>query len=173
MFEETASLGGLDVQMAYYRGFKEFKATRWVDNSAQLVRHMTGVFCLGGETQIRKVLRHTIAETKKRKVNALVFVGDCCEENVDRLCAQAGELGMLGVPVFLFQEGIDQVAMRVFNQIARLTSGAYCRFDSSSARQLRELLSAVAVYAAGGRRALEDYSKRAGKNVALLTQQVR
>ena len=173
MFEETAALGGLDVQMAFYRGFHEFKTTKWLNNSKALVRQMTGVFCLGGETQIEKVLHHTVAETKQEKVNALVFVGDCCEENVDRLCAIAGELGMLGVPAFVFQEGHDPVAMRVFKQITHLTRGAYCHFDSSSAKQLRDLLSAVAVYAAGGRRALEDFSKRAGKDVALLTQQIR
>lgn len=173
MFEETATLGGLDVQMAYYRGFGEFQATKWVNNSAELVRQMTAVFCLGGETQIRKVLRHAINETKKKKVNALVFVGDCCEEDVDKLCAIAGELGLLNVPVFIFHEGGEPTAARTFQQIVKLTNGAYCAFDSSSAKQLRDLLSAVAVYAAGGRKALESYSRRSSENVALLTQQVR
>ena len=173
MFEETATLGGLDVQIAYYRGFGEFQATKWVHNSAELVRQMTAVFCLGGETQIRKVLRHAINETKKKKVNALVFVGDCCEEDVDKLCALAGELGLLNVPVFIFHEGGEPTAARTFQQIVKLTNGAYCAFDSSSAKQLRDLLSAVAVYAAGGRKALESYSLHSGENVALLTQQVR
>ena len=173
MFEETAALGGLDVQMAYYRGFGEFQASNWISNSAELVRQMTGVFCLGGETQIRKVLKHAIDESKKKRVNALVFVGDCCEEDVDRLCALAGELGLLNVPVFIFHEGGEPTAARTFQQIVKLTKGAYCAFDSSSARQLRDLLSAVAVYAAGGRKALESYSRRAGQNVALLTQQIR
>ena len=173
MFEETATLGGLDVQMAYYRGFGEFQASKWVNNSAELVRQMTAVFCLGGETQIRKVLRHAINETKKKKVNALVFVGDCCEEDVDKLCALAGELGLLNVPVFIFHEGGEPTAARAFRQIVKLTNGAYCAFDGSSAQQLRDLLSAVAVYAAGGRKALETFSRGAGQGVALLTQQVR
>ena len=173
MFEETATLGGLDVQMAYYRGFGEFQASKWVNNSAELVRQMTAVFCLGGETQIRKVLRHAINETKKKKVNALVFVGDCCEEDVDKLCALAGELGILNVPVFIFHEGGEPTAARAFRQIVKLTNGAYCAFDGSSAQQLRDLLSAVAVYAAGGRKALETFSRGAGQGVALLTQQVR
>ena len=173
MFEETATLGGLDVQMVYYRGFGEFQASKWVNNSAELVRQMTAVFCLGGETQIRKVLRHAINETKKKKVNALVFVGDCCEEDVDKLCALAGELGLLNVPVFIFHEGGEPTAARAFRQIVKLTNGAYCAFDGSSAQQLRDLLSAVAVYAAGGRKALETFSRGAGQGVALLTQQVR
>ena len=173
MFEETASLGGLDVQMAYYRGFGEFNATQWVNNSSELVRQMTAVFCLGGETQIRKVLRHTIGETKKKRVNALVFVGDCCEEDVDKLCALAGELGLLNVPIFIFHEGGESTAAQAFRQIVKLTKGAYCAFDGSSARQLRDLLSAVAVYAAGGRKALENFSRGAGNDVGLLTQQMR
>ncbi len=173
MFEETASLGGLDVQMAYYRGFGEFQASQWVSNSAELVRQMTAVFCLGGETQIRKVLRHAINETKKKRVNALVFVGDCCEEDVDKLCALAGELGLLNVPVFIFHEGGEPTAARTFHQIVKLTKGAYCAFDGSSAKQLRDLLSAVAVYAAGGRKALESFGRRTGGSVGLLTKQIR
>ena len=173
MFEATHALGGLDVQLVYYRGFGECKHSKWVSDSRALVKLMTGVFCRGGYTQIRKVLRHAIAETRKRKVNALVFVGDCMEENVDELCHLAGELGVLGVPAFLFHEGHDPVAGYAFREIARLSGGAYCRFDAASAGALRELLSAVAVYAAGGRRALEDYGRRAGGAVLQIASQVR
>jgi hypothetical protein len=172
MFEETAGLGGLIIQLCYYRGFKEFSASGWLTNTADLHRRMTAVRCLGGHTQIAKVLRHAIAETLQNKVNALVFVGDCMEEEVDQLCQLAGELGIHNVPVFLFQEGHDPVAERTFKQIARLTNGAYCPFDAGSAQQLRDLLSAVAVYAAGGRRALENFSKSRGEGVKLLTRQI-
>ena len=95
------------------------------------------------------------------------------EESVDELCRLAGELGILGVPTFIFQEGDEPIAMRAFKQIARLTGGAHCSFDSSSADQLRDLLSAVAVFAAGGRKALENFSKRAGREVLLIAQQVK
>ena len=173
MFTETAALGGLEIQMAYYRGFGEFKATPWISTSGDLVRRMTAVYCLGGHTQIAKVLKHALAETEGKKVNALVFVGDCVEEDIDHLCNLAGELGMRGVPVFVFQEGSEVVATRAFKQIAKLTNGAHCSFDSSSAKQLRDLLSAVAVYAAGGRRALENFSRKAGGEVRLLANQVR
>jgi hypothetical protein len=118
---------------------------------------MTRVNCAGGYTQIRKVLSHARTEAAKKPVNALVYVGDCMEEDIDDLCGRAGELALLGVPVFLFQEGHDQRAERAFKEIARLSRGAHCRFDTGSARQLRELLTAVAVYAIGGRKALQDY----------------
>ena len=172
MFAETEALGGLDVQLVYYRGFGECRASPWVSESPRLVRYMTGVACLGGQTQIAKVLKHAIAETQRQKVNALVFVGDCMEEDPDRLGALAGELGMLGVPVFIFHEGGEPVAARTFRDIAKLTGGACCPFDPSSPRALRDLLSAVAVYAAGGRLALADYAKRTGGAALQLTHQV-
>jgi hypothetical protein len=104
----------------------------------------------------------------------LVYVGDCMEEEVDDLCGRAGELALLGVPAFVFQEGREARAERAFREIARLTNGAYCRFDSGSATQLRGLLAAVAVFAAGGRRALEAMGPRiAGRGARLLLEQMR
>jgi len=114
-----------------------------------------------------------IKETKKKKVGALVFVGDSIEEDVDRLGHLAGELGLLGLPCFMFHEGQDPLARMAFQQIARLSGGAYCPFDTTSAQQLRDLLSAVAVYAAGGRKALADYGDRKGGVVRQLTHQVK
>lgn len=173
MFKATDGLGGLDVQLVFYRGFGECRASPWVSNTGDLVRRMTAVFCLAGQTQIAKVLRHGIAETKRRKVNALVFVGDSMEEAIDALAQLGGELGLLGVPCFVFHEGGDPIAARAFKELARLSHGAYCAFDASSAQQLKDLLSAVAVYAAGGRKALEHYGKAKGGLVLQLTHQVR
>lgn len=158
MFSAVKDIGGLDVQLMYFRGFGECRASKWVGNPDALARLMTSVSCRGGQTQIAKVLTHGRRETEREKVHALVYVGDAMEEDVDHLCHLAGELSLRGVPMFLFQEGHDPIAERAFREIARLTKGAYCRFDAGSAAQLRELLSAVAVYAAGGRVALENMS---------------
>jgi hypothetical protein len=168
MFHAVKAVGGLDVQLIYFRGAGECRASKWVSDPDALAALMTRVNCAGGYTQIRKVLSHARAEAGKKPVNALVYVGDCMEEDVDDLCGRAGELALLGVPVFLFQEGADTRAERAFREIARLTKGAYCRFDAGSAAQLRDLLSAVAVYAAGGRKALEALSGRGAR--ALLQQ---
>ena len=173
MFLETETLGGLDIQLCYYGGFREFYASPWLGSSADLLAQMREVRCAGGMTQIERVLKHTAAESRQDKVNALVFVGDCMEENIDQLCHMAGELGIMGVPAFLFHEGDDQAAERTFREIARLSGGAYCRFDASSAQQLRDLLSAVAVYAAGGRKALEDFGQRQGGAALRLTRQFK
>ncbi|MCG6969654.1 MAG: VWA domain-containing protein [Gammaproteobacteria bacterium] len=168
MFRETASLGGLDIQLVYYRGFGEFFASSWVSSSETLLQTMTGVSCVGGFTQIGKVLQHSLKETQRQKVNAVVFVGDCMEEDVDRLCHLAGQLAFQGVPVFIFHEGDDAVAAKTFRQIAQITNGACCPFDRRSAQQLKDLLSAVAVYAAGGYKALQDFHQRKGSVILQL-----
>lgn len=172
MFTETAALGGLEIQLAHYGGFGAFAASPWLTRSDALLASMRAVRCLGGQTQIGRVLDHASAETARRKVNALVFVGDAMEEDIDALCHKAGALGLCGVPAFIFHEGGDALAERAFREIARLTHGAYCRFDQGSARQLRELLAAVAVFAAGGRKALADLGRSRGGAALLLTRQL-
>jgi len=172
MFTAAAELRGLALQLVWYRGYGEFQAEPWLTDSAELQRRMTSVQCRGGLTQIGRVLEHVVRETRRQRVNALALVGDCLEEAVDPLCHLAGQLGLLGVPVFLFQEGHDPDAMRGFREIARLTHGAYCTFDAGSARQLGELLRAVAVYAVGGRVALAEFGRRHGGLIQHLTQQL-
>lgn len=156
MFQAVKTVGGLDVQLVYFRGTGECRSSRWVGDPDALARLMTTVQCAGGYTQIGKVLSHARKEAAERKVHALVYVGDCMEEEVDELCGRAGELALLGMPVFLFQEGRDATAERAFKEIARLTRGAFCRFDAGSGSQLKDLLTAVAVFAAGGKKALEQ-----------------
>jgi hypothetical protein len=173
MFEETGAIGGLDVQLIYFRGLRECRASKWNSDPARLGEIMAGIACQGGHTQIGRVLEHVRAESKAAKIDALVYVGDAMEEPVDDLCAIAGELGLLGIPAFMFQEGGDPVAESAFREIARLTKGAWCPFDAGAASQLRELLRAAAAYAAGGHRALSDLSKRGGKGAVKLIEQMR
>ncbi len=170
MFREAASLGSLDIRLVYYRGLNECRASGWVSDSAHLARLMSRIDCRGGNTQIGKVLAEVRREAASSGVRAVVFVGDAMEERVDELCAKAGELGMLKVPVFMFQEGHDATAEQAFREIARLTGGAWCRFDPGAAAQLRELLRAAAAYAAGGREALLQLSKSASGAAKLLSQ---
>lgn len=173
MFNEAASVGGLDIQLVYYRGLGECRASKWVSDGAQLAALMSAIECRGGHTQIRKILSHARQETERAKVQALVFVGDAMEEAVDDICASAGELGLLGVPAFVFQEGGEPIAAHAFQEIARLTHGAYCRFDAGAAHELGELLRAVAVFAAGGMKALSDLSLRRGSGAHRLLAQLR
>lgn len=173
MFQETAEIGGLDVQLVYYRGVSECRASKWVSDPKRLNGLMEQIDCRGGHTQIGRVLEHVRKEAKREKVDAFVFVGDAMEEAVDDLCAKAGELGLLGVPAFMFQEESDPIAESAFREIARLSNGAWCRFDAGASAQLRELLRAAAAFAAGGRQALADLSKRGGRGAVKLLGQMR
>lgn len=154
MFEEAGRIGGLDIQLVYYRGLGECRASPWMADANKLGALMARIDCRGGLTQIARVLRHAGAQAEKGPVGAVVFVGDAMEEPIDALCAEAGPLALRGVPVFMFQEGHDPTVERAFREIARLTRGAYCRFDAGAAAELRALLRAAASYAAGGAKAL-------------------
>ena len=170
MFREAASMGSLDIRLVYYRGLNECRATGWISDSAQLAKLMGKIDCQGVNTQIGNVLSEARREAVASGVRAVVFVGDAMEEAVDDLCARAGELGLLKVPVFMFQEGNNPAAEQAFREIARLTGGAWCRFDPGASAQLRELLRAAAAYAAGGREALLRLSKTASGAAKLIGQ---
>ena len=172
MFEVTAALGGLDVQLVYFRGLHECRASPFVSGGAGLAKYMRRIAVEGGNTQIGRVLTHARDEAKRARVGALVFVGDAFEERIDPLCATAGELALLGVKAFMFHEGHDPAATRAFQEIARLTGGVYAAFDASAPGRLAELLAAAAAYAAGGLPALEAHSRDKTSEIAqnLLSQ---
>ncbi|MEW9808426.1 VWA domain-containing protein [Mesorhizobium marinum] len=156
MFDAVGKAGSLAVQLVYFRGLGECRASRFADNTDELKRLMTDIACRGGHTQIGKVLGHALKEAERSKIDALVYIGDAMEEEVDDLADKAGRLGLRGVPVFVFQEGRDGVAEKAFKEIARLSKGAWFRFDRNAAATLAGLLSSVAVFASGGLKALES-----------------
>jgi len=170
MFREAAAVGGLDLQLVYYRGLAECRASAWIAEPKRFGELMSRIDCRGGQTQIAKILAHAWRENDRRKVAGLVFVGDAMEETLDRVCADAGELALRGVPVFMFQEGYDPVCERAFREIARLTRGAYCRFEPGAAHELGQLLRAVAAYAAGGMKALAALQARSRGANKLIAQ---
>jgi hypothetical protein len=160
MFDAVGKAGGLSVQLVLFRGIDECRASKWVINAAALRDLMLGIQCLSGQTQIAKVIDHAYRETTKAKVSALVFIGDAIEEDIHLLCQKAGELGIKGVRGFFFQDGHDVEVENGFREMARLTGGAYFRLGPDSAKELAELLGAVAVYARGGLKALSNSVRR-------------
>ena len=117
---------------------------------------------------VRQFLEKTSPEAEVRRVMATERGYDAGTWR-----RMAGELGLLGTPVFVFHEGGDPVAGAAFKQIAKLSRGAYLSFDLASADRLKALLAAVAVYAAGGYRALTAYGAKKGGEVLRLTAQLR
>jgi hypothetical protein len=170
MFEEAAKVGGLEVQLVWYRGPDECSHTAWTTDTSELAGEMSRIRCAAGSTKIARVLGHIRAEHQREKIAAAVFIGDAVEEMRGALYdAAAG----LGVPIFCFQEGdglagyVDhrgelvfddppQKVEHIFREIARLTGGAYGKFNAGAARQLGELLRAVAAFAVGGIAALAN-----------------
>ena len=173
MFAATSSLGGLDVQLVYFRGLAECRASRFIANGVGLADLMSKIEVRGGHTQIKRVLEHVRDETARARVGAMVYVGDAMEENADALAALAGELGLRGVKAFMFHEGADGAAGAAFREIARLTGGAYAAFDASAPGKLLGLLAAAAAYAAGGRLALEKQAREGGEAARMLLTQMR
>jgi hypothetical protein len=172
MFREAAAAGGLDIQLVYYRGLAECRASSWIADPDRLGALMSGIDCRGGQTQITKILAHARHECESGKVAVLVFVGDAMEESLDELCARAGQLGLRNVKAFMFQEGHDPICEQAFREIARLTGGAYCRFAPGAAHELAALLRAAAAYAAGGLKALADLKVQT-VGVARLIEQLK
>lgn len=173
MFLSARSLGGLNVQLCYFRGFGEFFSSDWQSDSDEILRIMSGLKCQAGATQLQRLLQHAIEENRSERIKCLIYIGDAMEENIDLLAQLAGKLGLLNVPLFLFQERNDPTAKAAFEELCRLSGGAYSQFDSASADQLKELLRAVAIYAAGGLKALQDYSAGSNRSVKLIERQLR
>ena len=170
MFEEAARIGGLDVQLVYYRGDDEVRHSSWFSDAHELVSRMSTIRCMAGATKIARVLRHIRSENEREKISAAIFIGDAVEEPPSELYDAAADLG---VPMFMFQEGDGEVIYldqrgefvdeyppqkveQVFRELARLTGGAYGKFDAGAAKQLGELLRAVAAFAVGGIAALAN-----------------
>jgi len=172
MFQAASGLGGLDVQLVYFRGLNECRASNFVSGGQGLKELMSRIDVRGGSTQIRRVLVHARDEARRAKVGALVFIGDAMEENPDALASVAGELALLGVKAFMFQEGRDPAARRAFSEIARLTGGAYSAFHAGASDRLAALLRAAAAYAAGGHAALAREAA-ADPEARLLLSQMR
>lgn len=152
MFAEAGKLGGLEIQLVYYRGPNECSHSAWTLDANELARAMSRITCEAGYTKILRVLEHVRSEHAKEPVAAVIFVGDACEEPPGLLYDAAAGLP----PLFLFQEGRDVEVATAFKTLAKLTNGAHCQFDAGSARQLVELLRAVAAFATGGLTALAD-----------------
>jgi hypothetical protein len=151
MFREAAPIGQLALQLVYFGG-DYCRASKWTSNGEQLAQWMGRVECVAGMTQIERVLRHVLREHERAPVQALTFIGDAVEEEIDVLSGLASELGNAGVPCFMFLEGRDAKALRAFRLIALRSGGAFYEFNTTTTRaidRLAEQLNSVARLAVG------------------------
>lgn len=159
MFGAIEGIGTVALKLVYYRGDNECRASQWHDDPRVLDRYMRQLSCEGGATQIARLLRFVLAENDP--VTAVVFVGDHIEDNPDELVAMAPIFGEKGIPVFVFHEtsmfdSRASAAKPIFQRLAERSGGAYCEFKSSSGDAVRELLTQVAAFSAGGRAGVQQ-----------------
>jgi hypothetical protein len=150
MLEEAAKIGRLEIQIICYYGNK-FEHSNYTTNPRELTDWFGRIRCESGGTQIVRVLEHNREEHKQKPMSAAIFIGDACEEEPQTLYDAVKGLP----PLFMFQEGDDPNTEKVFRELARLTKGQYFKFTAGAARDVAELLHEIAVYAAGGLKALE------------------
>jgi hypothetical protein len=167
MFDAVSQVGGLEIQLVFYHG-TTCHSSQWMTNAKALEQSMRKIQCIGGFTQIKKILDHACRAHDRAPLSTLVFVGDAAEEPIDSLCASANALGSRGVRALMFLEGNSDEAEKAFRAIVKATNGAFARFSPESAKELGDLLRAAAAYAAGGLKALE--SGKSKEAVKLLQQ---
>jgi hypothetical protein len=172
MFDTIKAVGAVAVKLVYYRGTNECRASKWHDDPGALSESMRLLSCESGYTQIARLLRMSLAETEK--VNAVVFVGDHCEDDHDELLDLARSFGKRSMPLFIFHECADHdkrslKAKPVFRRMAEASGGVYVEFRPDSGEVLREVLLSVAAFTAGGAEAV----KQVGRAITPEARQLR
>jgi len=153
MFDAIKAAGKIVLKLAYFRGDSECRASGWHDDPHIVSLWMQRLACESGETQIARLLRMVLGEVED--VSGVVFVGDHCEDDRSELRNLAKELGKKSIPVFVFHECADcdrrsLKAKPTFKSIADYSGGVYVEFRPDSGAVLRELLTNVAAFSAGG-----------------------
>jgi hypothetical protein len=138
MFIAAGAAGILTLQLVYFQG-AVCRASRWATSGEELARWMGTVQGEAGLTQIERVLQHALREHEKAPVQAVTFVGDAMEENIDKLGALADELGAAGVPVHTFLEGSDAVARNAFRLLSLKTGGTFSAFNPAVPQTIERL----------------------------------
>jgi hypothetical protein len=165
MFREAAPIGKLSVQLVFFRGLSECRASKWCQSGDELAQLMHKIDCEGGYTQIGRVLGHVLREHAQAPVQALILIGDSMEEEIGALAGLASQLGKARVPIFAFQEGRDAVVRSAFRLLALKSGGEYFEFNPDKPRaveQLSEQLNAVARLAVGDVKARQPEGDRQG-----------
>lgn len=169
MFDAVAQVcNHFSTQLVYYRGDREtdgsFVVSPWLSTGHDLHNHMSKAHCMSGCTQIELVFRHAIRAASSKRIDALIFVGDACEEAVPTLVHSAMNLRSLKVPLFMFHDqassghGNESVAM-AYRQIANAANGEYLPFTLKDMDVMLEYLKGISVASTGNVEQMEKVVK--------------
>jgi hypothetical protein len=160
--------GELDVALAVHGGSHVHTFTAFTTNANTLRDHAAGVSCRAGLTRLLPILSTSL---KQRAVRVVIYIGDVFEESVLHGRRLADSMGAQGTKLIVLHDTADPAARRdaeVFWDLAKRTGGCVLPFDATAPSRLRDLLSAVAVYAVGGEKLLRERRHELPGAVALL-----
>jgi hypothetical protein len=162
--------GELDVALAVHGGSRVHTFTAFTDDANTLRDRAAGVTCQAGLTRLLPILATVV---KRPAVRVVVYIGDVFEESMHQGRRLADAMGTHGTKLIVLHDTSDPAARRdaeVFWDLVKRTGGCVLPFDASAPDLLRELLSAVAVYAVGGEKLLRERRHELPGAVALLEQ---
>jgi hypothetical protein len=148
--------GELDVALAVHGGSRLHTFTDFTANPNTLRDRAAGIGCIAGFTQFLPILSRALGSPGVRVV---VYIGDVFEESLGRGRKLADAMGLKAIRLIVLHDTADWNARRdaeIFLDLARRTGGCVLPFDANAPARLRELLAAVAVYAVGGEKLLEE-----------------
>jgi hypothetical protein len=160
--------GELDVALAVHGGSRVHTFTAFTNNAATLRDRAAGVTCEAGLTRLLPILS---ASVRRPAIRVVVYIGDVFEESLPEGRRLADAMGEQGTKLIVLHDTADPAARRdaeMFWDLARRTGGCVLPFDASASSRLRDLLSAVAVYAVGGEKLLRDRRHALPGSVTLL-----
>ncbi len=160
--------GELDVALAVHGGSRVHTFTGFTSDARTLRDRAAGVTCQAGSTRLLPILS---ASLKQPAVRVVVYIGDVLEESLAHGRPLADQMGAQGIKLFVLHDTADRSAQRyaeVFWDLAKRTGGCVLPFDPSAPGRLRDLLSAMAVYAVGGEKLLRARRHELPGAVALL-----
>ncbi len=160
--------GELDVALAVHGGSIVHTFTAFTADATTLRDRAAGVSCMAGLTRLLPILATSL---KQQSVRVIVYIGDVFEENLPHGRRLADSLGAQGTKLIVLHDtaaGSARQDAEVFWDLAKRTGGCVLPFDSSAPGKLRDILSAVAVYAVGGEKLLRERRHALPGAVALL-----
>ncbi len=160
--------GALDVALAVHGGSRVHTFTAFTSDANTLRDRAAGVSCVAGTTRLLPILS---ASLKHPSVRVVIYIGDVFEENLQRGRHIADAMGAQNTKLIVLHDTADPAARRdaeVFWDLAKRTGGCVLPFDAAASGRLRDILSAVAVYAVGGEKLLRARRHELPGAVALL-----
>jgi hypothetical protein len=172
MFDAAVGVG-LQMEFACFgrddaRGVRRFRiTTRWIGDADEMLGLMDRAECnCGCYVHIRSALEQAVKENADRPMRAVIVVGDAFHDDQDTLdeaALAAIQLRRAGTRLFFIQQGDNPVTARKLQYLARVSGGAYFRFDPrTQERQFAEMWGALSIYAAGGEEAVKAAGGQAG-----------